>query len=425
MSKQQKLKSKYDVIVAGGGPAGSTAGALLSEYGHDVLVLERESFPRFHVGESLIPATYWQLQRLGLIGQLKASAFPKKYSVQFVTDTGKESAPFYFDEHDPHESSQTWQVNRADFDQMLLDNAASKGATICTNANVREIHFDADRATGVHVQLRAEHGSEVIDQTVHADVVVDATGQSSFLANRLKLKMQDPLLKKGTVWTYFQGAHRDPGKDEGVTIILQTEGKKTWFWYIPLQDDIVSIGCTGDMHYMFEGTEKTPAAIFERELARCPGLQRRLKNATRCKDYFVTKDYSYKPSQVAGNGWVLIGDAGGFIDPVYSSGVFLALASGEFAADAIHEGFAKNDLSSAQLGRWYPRYSHGVELFRKLVYAFYTPGFRFGQFLRKYPQYQSNLVDLLMGNIFKPGVGEIFEALGDVKPEPQLANTPP
>lgn len=413
------MKTKYDVIVIGGGPAGSAAGTLLAEHGHDVLIAEREPFPRFHVGESLIPATYWQLKRLGLIEQLKASAFPKKYSVQFVTDTGKESAPFYFDEYDPHESSQTWQVNRADFDKMLLDNASTKGASVVTNANVREVLFESNKATGVKLQLSSDTGAESVEQVLEADVVIDATGQSSFLANRLQLKEQDPLLRKGTVWTYYKGAHRDPGKDEGVTIILQTEGKKTWFWYIPLPDDVVSIGCTGDMSYMFSGDEKTPEAIFQRELERCPGLQRRLMSASRCNEYFVTKDYSYKPRQIAGESWVLIGDAGGFIDPVYSSGVFLALVSGEFAADAIHEGFQQGNFSAEQLGKWYPKYSHGVELFRKLVYAFYTPGFRFGQFLREHPQYQSNLVDLLMGNIFKPGVGEIFDVLGDIKPDKQ------
>ena len=137
----------YDVVVIGGGPAGATVSALLAEQGHSVVVLERGTIPRFHVGESLIPETYWSLQRLGLIDKLKASSFPKKFSVQFVSDGWKESAPFYFDMHNSHESSQTWQVERADFDKMLLDNAVEKGAQVRMNAQVLEVLFEGERAT--------------------------------------------------------------------------------------------------------------------------------------------------------------------------------------------------------------------------------------------------------------------------------------
>ena len=152
-ASQPTIECSYDVIVIGGGPAGSTVAALLAEQGHSVLILERSAVPRFHVGESLIPEVYWPLKRLGLIDQLKASAFPKKFSVQFVSDGWKESAPFYFDEHNDHESAQTWQVERADFDKMLLDNAVAKGATFRSEAQVLEVLFDDDRAVGVRVKL--------------------------------------------------------------------------------------------------------------------------------------------------------------------------------------------------------------------------------------------------------------------------------
>ncbi|MCA9041681.1 MAG: tryptophan 7-halogenase, partial [Planctomycetaceae bacterium] len=223
-------------------------------------------------------------------------------------------------------------------------------------------------------------------------------------------------LRMGTVWTYFKGAHRDPGKDEGATIILQTEGKKSWFWYIPLPNDIVSVGCTGTMDYMFGQNRGTPEEIFKQELDRCIGLHRRVNEAEWPTEFHTTKDFSYKSSQGSGPGWLLIGDAFGFIDPVYSSGVFLALHSGMVAADAVHEALQANDLSADRLGTWQPEYRKGVENFRKLVLAFYTPGFRFGEFLKMHPQYQTNLVDILIGNVFKPNVGEIFEAMGEVVP---------
>lgn len=410
-ASEQQLASNYDAVIIGGGPAGTTVGALLAEYGHSVAILERSEFPRFHVGESLIPETYWPLKRLGLIDALKASAFPKKYSVQFVTDTGKESAPFYFDEYNPHESSQTWQVWRDQFDQMLLDNALAKGAVFQDHAHVTDVLFDENqRSQGVRVKLK--DGDETESREVGAKVVVDATGITGFLVNRLGLKVTDPRLKKGTVWTYFENARRDEGKDEGATIILQTEGKKSWFWFIPLPDNVTSIGCTGDMEYMFDGS--SAEEIFQRELSRCPGMLRRLEQATRCRDYFTTRDYSYRSKQAAGDGWVLVGDAAGFIDPVYSSGAYLALKSGELVADAVHEALEKNDLSADALGCWYPDYAKGVDNFRNLVYAFYTPGFSFGSFLREHPQYQSNVVDILIGDVFKPDVGEIFNEMQEI-----------
>lgn len=411
---QPTLNEAYDVVVIGAGPAGCAVGALVAEAGHKVAILERAEVPRFHVGESLIPETYWSLERLGLVEKLKETAFPKKFSVQFVTETGKETAPFYFDEHKDCESSQTWQVVRGDFDRMLLDRAIELGAVARTDAQVLDVLFVGDRAVGVRLKYATELRENAI-RMIRSKVVVDATGQSAFLATRLGLKTPDARLKKGTVWTYYKGALRDPGRDEGATIILQTEGKKSWFWYIPLPNDIVSIGVTGSMNYMFSNGA-SPEEIFERELARCPAMQRRLDPGERCTDHFTTKDFSYKSKQTAGDGWVLVGDANGFIDPVYSSGVFLAMKSGEFAADAINESLNSGDLSGDSLGRWRAEYDRGVENFRKLVYAFYTPGFSFGEFLKQHPEHHSHLVDILIGDVFKPEVETMFDAMGDVVP---------
>lgn len=422
---QPQLKSDYDCVVIGAGPAGAAFGALLAEQGHSVLVLERSGFPRFHVGESLIPETYWPLKRLGLLEQLKESEFPRKHSVQFITGDGKESAPFYFDEYKDHESSVTWQVVRSEFDQMLVDNAREKGAVIRTDAQVLDVLFEGETAVGVNVRVGS--GDQQETSEIRSKVVVDATGQSSFLMNRLKLKKPDPMLKMGTVWSYFKGARRDSGRDEGATIIIQTAGKKSWFWYIPLPNDVVSVGCTGALSYMFGGKRGTPEEIFQQELERCPGLQRRLEGAEWPEKFHTTKDFSYMSTQSAGPGWLMIGDAFGFIDPVYSSGVFLALHSAMVAADAVHNSLSNNDLSGKSLGSWQDDYRAGVANFRKLVYAFYSPDFRFGEFLKAHPQYQSNLVDILIGDVFKPEVGEMFEVMGEVIPPSEChatASTP-
>ena len=412
-------KASADVVVIGGGPAGATIAALLSEAGRRVVVFERESLPRFHVGESLVPATYSTLERLGLLDWLKQSGYPKKYSVQFVTEGGKETKPFYFDEFIPHESSQTWQVWRDEFDAKLLDTAAERGAEVVTSAQVTEVLWEEDRACGVrvrHAGSSAPDAARGVTVDVKSKVVVDATGLSAFLANRLRLKQPDPRLKKGTIWGYFQGAARDEGRDEGATVILQTEGKRSWFWYIPLPGDMVSVGCTGSLPYMFPGNGEDPERLWARELRRCPAMQRRLAAASREGPLRTTRDFSYKASQAAGPGWVLIGDAVGFIDPVYSTGVFLALKSAEMAADAIIEGWDDGDLSGEQLGQWKAEFDAGVMHFQKLVYAFYTPGFSFGMLLRENPDCMGHLAHILMGNVWEPGVGALFDAMGEVVP---------
>lgn len=411
---EASIEEQYDVVVIGAGPAGATVSSILAEQGFKVAVFERLTIPRFHIGESLIPETYWTLQRLGLLDQFKQSAFPRKFSVQFVSDGWKESAPFYFDMHNPHESSMTWQVERADFDQMLLENARAKGAVIRMNAQVLEVLFQNDRAVGVKLKLAESDGTSTV-RDIRSKVVIDCSGNSSFLANRLKLRSPDPILQKGTVWSYFKGALRDPGKDEGATIIMQTEGKKSWFWYIPLRNDIVSIGCTGAMSYMFP-KGAAPEETFQRELDRCPALQRRLTKAERCLDFFTTRDYSYRSSRPSGDGWVLCGDALAFIDPVYSSGVFLALKCGELVADTVAAALKADDTTGERLGGWHPGYMAGVENFRKLVYAFYTPGFSFGDFLRDHPEYKGHLVSILIGDVFRPEVADIFTAMGDIAP---------
>ena len=348
------VSDRCDVVVIGGGPAGSTASTLIAQQGFSVQQFEREVFPRFHIGESLIPETYWVLKRLNMLPKMKASRFVHKHSVQFVSANGKVSAPFYFHDNKPHECSQTWQVVRSEFDQMMLENAREHGVKAFEGARVLDVLFDGDRATGVRVQT-----ADGVKKDVHAKVVVDASGQSGMLQNRFKLRVWDPVLNKGAIWTYWENAYRDTGKDEGATVVIQTPNKKGWFWYIPLHDNRVSIGVVGPFDYLFKrgGTHEE---IYLEEVALCPAVQERTKDAKRITGYFATKDYSYRATRWAGEGWVTVGDAFGFLDPLYSSGVLLALRSGEMAADAICEGLRTNDLSEAQLGKWGENLNQGI-----------------------------------------------------------------
>lgn len=403
-----------DVVVIGGGPAGSTVSTLLAQRGAKVRLFERDQFPRFHIGESLIPETYWVLKRLNMLDQMKQSGFVKKYSVQFVNSQGKMSAPFYFHDNKDHECSQTWQVVRSQFDLMMLDNARGHGVDVRQPARVLEVLFEGDRAVGVKVQ-KEDGGSE----EVRAKVVVDASGQSTMLQNKFKLRLWDPVLNKGAVWTYWQGAYRDAGKDEGATVVIQTPNKQGWWWYIPQHDDTVSIGVVAPFDYLFKG-RGSHEQIFNEELALTPEVQRRLSTGHRRMGYYATKDYSYRSSKVAGDGWVLIGDAFGFLDPLYSSGVLLALKSGELAADAIADGLAAGDTSAAQLGRWGEMFNKGVDRMRRLVCEYYD-GFNFGKFVKSYPYLKNTVTDLLIGDLFDDKVDEVWGPLESIYPDDKRA----
>lgn len=405
------MKEQYDCVVIGGGPAGSTAAALVAESGFTTLLLEREKMPRFHVGESLMPETYWTFERLGVLEKMKQSDFVKKVSVQFVSSSGAESQPFFFKDHDPRECSETWQVWRADFDKMLFDNAAEKGADCLDQTRVLDVLLDGDRAVGVKLQRDGEEA-----QNIGARVVVDATGQQALLANRLGLRVDNPALHKAAIWGYYRGARRDPGENGGATIILHTKTKKAWFWFIPLADDITSIGVVSDNDYLLKGRGK-PADVFEDELVSCAALVDRLMNAELISEFRVAKEFSYTTKKHAGDGWVLIGDAWGFIDPVYSSGVYFALKSGEEAADAISDALRANDTSEARLSAWFGDFNSGTHWIRKLVGAFYTNEFSFGRFMKNHPEHGGNLTDLLIGRIFHDSAGRIFDDMDPVLQE--------
>ncbi|NKB65802.1 MAG: FAD-dependent oxidoreductase [Candidatus Latescibacteria bacterium] len=404
---------KYDVVVMGGGPGGSTVAALIAQQGHSVALLEREETPPLKVGESLMPYTYSTFERLGVLEQLKKSAFPRKYSVQFFGRSGRGSAPFYFSENDPHERSTTWQVLRSEFDQMLMDNAAAKGAHLRQGVRVREVLFDQGRAVGVQVQ--EGDGAAV---NLGARVVVDATGQSALIARKLGLKKAEPELKKASIFTHFEGAVRDPGIDEGATLIMHTENRDSWFWYIPLAQDRVSVGVVGDLGYLMRRRGQAQA-LFDEELTKCPALQTRLESARQVFPVKVTQDFSYRSDRLAGDGWVLVGDAFGFLDPIYSSGVLLALKSGELAADAICQGLEKDDLSAAQLGQFGAEFVTGMEAIRKLVYAFYDRDFGFAEFLKAHPECKQGIIDILSGNVFGSGAEAIFEPMAQMCQLPQ------
>jgi flavin-dependent dehydrogenase len=399
----------FDVIVMGGGPAGSACASILAREGGRVVLFEKEEFPRHHIGESLMTDTFWTFQRMGILEKLKHSPFVRKYSVQFANQAGKESRPFYFFEGVHHESAVTWQVTRAVFDKMLIEHAAEQGTEVHQGVQVKQVLFEGDKATGVEVQMK--DGSR---QSFYANVIVDATGQSAMLSNKFRWRVRDPKLKKAVLYSYFKGAHREPDLNGGATLVLRTPpGSGGWFWYIPLEDDLTSVGIVANPDYLLKGRGQDLAKIFHEEIEKCPPCHRRVEIGERVDKIYSILDYSYRSKQNAGNGFIIIGDAYGFLDPIYSSGVLLALKMAELAADAIHDAFRHDDFSAARLGQFQGKLDKGIESMRKLVYAFYNEGFSFAQFLRKYPEQRHNIINLLIGDVFREGVDEVYTPMAD------------
>ncbi len=407
--------ANYDVIVIGGGPAGATTAAVLAGKGRRVLVLEKAKFPRYHIGESLMPFCYFTLERLGLVEELNRIGFQKKLSVQFVTMDGRKSDPFYFFQHYDHPSSTTWQVTRSEFDQLLWDRAAELGAEMRDETRVLDVLTD-DR--GAVVGVRAQHAGEPEESIYHAAVTVDATGRDALVAGKRKWRTRDPVLNKIAIWTYFRGAKRDAGIDAGSTTVAYLPNKG-WFWNIPLQDDIVSVGIVAERDYLYrEGRD--PAEIFEREIENNRWIHDHLESAEQFGEYWVTGEFSYRAKHCAADGLVLVGDAFAFLDPVFSSGVFLALKSGEMAADAIDAALEAGDCRAARFECYGSRLCNAIETMRKIVYAFYDENFSFAKLVRAHPGLRPDLTDVLIGNVEKEkGFDELFEALGEFADLPE------
>jgi len=402
----------YEAIVIGGGPAGSTTAALLADKGRRVVLLEKEKFPRYHIGESLLPYCYFVLQRLGMIERMKASHFPKKYSVQFISTNGKVSQPFYFFQHLEHEAAQTWQVVRGEFDHMLLENARSKGAHVLEETTVREAIMDDGRVVGVRAAGRDGSSYEF-----RSPITIDASGRDAFSIVRREWRIRDPYLDKMALWTYYRGAIRDPGLDEGATTVAYLP-EKGWFWYIPLPDNIVSVGIVAEKDYLYKDGRDLET-IFHREVENNLWIKEHLAPGKRVENFRATSEYSYRSQHCSADGLVLVGDAFAFLDPVFSSGVFLALRSGEMAADAVDHALCIGDTSASQFDEYGRELCRGIEAMRNLVYAFYDHAFSFGMFFREYTDLKGDVTDCLIGNLFRD-FDPLFKAVGDFAklPEP-------
>ena len=408
-----KPANDYEVIIIGGGPAGSCAAAILGEYGHKVVILEREKFPRYHIGESLIPFTFQPLERIGMIPKMKASHFVKKYSVTFVQPEGKRSQPFYFfNRYDRETIAQTWQVLRSEFDQMLLDNAREKGAEVREETSVKQLLMEGETVAGVQAV-----GKDGRTYELRAPMTLDCTGKEAFTSNKRGWRMKDPYLNKIAVWTYYKDSKRGEGIDEGDTTVAYVPDKG-WFWHIPQHDGMTSVGIVAEGKYLTRGGVKDPKEIFNREIEENLWIKDHLAVGASTGEYFITSEYSRHSRYCAAPGLLLVGDALAFLDPVFSSGVMLALKSGHLAAEEVHKGLVAGDLSPARFEEYGRTIRTGVENMRKLVYAFYDPNFSFREVIKKYPEAAGTITDCLSGDVNKDFT-ELWNQVREFVPLPE------
>lgn len=315
----------FDVAIIGGGPAGSTAATLLAQKGRSVVVFEREKFPRFHIGESLLPFSMGAFDRMGVTSKIEAAGYMKKFGAEIMTSDGSRDTRFYFKDGFRSQRESAFQVLRSDFDKLLLDHAAECGADVREETSVDDLEFLSDR---VALKVRPR-GAEV--ETIEARYLLDCSGRHTVVGSKFDLKRAYPNLRKFAVYAHYNGVPLPEGIDGTLTRMVRAEDY--WFWMIPLSMTRTSVGVVMDTDF-FKRQSGSPEMALERLIQESPVMSERMKSAERVTKVYASGDYSYRNRRLAGDRWLLAGDAAGFIDPIFSSGVFLAILGGEQAADA-------------------------------------------------------------------------------------------
>jgi flavin-dependent dehydrogenase len=394
--------ASYDVVVVGGGPGGSVVASRLAQKGRKVTVFEKERFPRFHLGESLLPQSMSVLEAIGVLEQVDAR-FIRKHGAHFHDSGTGRTARFDFADAFMAEHKNAYQVPRDAFDELLLRRAEELGADVREGFSVARVRFDGGRAVGVDVT--APDGTP---HRVDAPVVVDATGRDALLAHASRTTTRIESLDTTALFSHWEGAYRDEGERAGdIQIVLfgwdAADAKEPagWFWFIPFKDGRTSVGAVVQGAWMRAHKGESVPALYARAIAESPVAKRFLENAHQLWPARATADFSFRVRDLTGDGWLAVGDSGGFIDPLFSTGAHVAMYGAFHAADAIDVALEKGDTSRASFLAWENHVRHGADLFLTLVENFYEgmlPPLLFAD--KPHPYLRHVITSLLSGNVF-------------------------
>ncbi|MBK9064448.1 MAG: tryptophan 7-halogenase [Acidobacteria bacterium] len=396
----------WDAVVLGAGPSGCSAATALARRGRSVLLLDRDPEPRFKIGESLLPWNTPIFEELGLLEKIEGAGFQRKFGAFFTNERTGGTRQVDFRRAWDAARPSAWQVKRKDFDGILAAHAAESGATVRRGAAVEDVRFDGARATGVRV---AGPGGP---EEIAAKVVVDATGQAAFLASRLKIRRQDTKLRRAALYAHYTGVWRGEGERAGD--ILLPFRPDVWYWVIPFADGSASVGAVFDPSLLGSLAGKTNVERLEEILALSATMRGYLAGAARTSDVGSVSDYSFTATPHGGDGWVLAGDAATFLDPVFSTGVFLGMSAGLRAAKAIDAALAaKGRVDAADLKAYGRTNERMVARFRPFVYGYYDPVFT-RMFCEEAPldALRAAVTSTLAGDVESPSLGvRVFNRL--------------